>query len=103
MKKIDYAPLKDIDFTSSKTMKKKLDQAVEDLGSEKNNPTGANDQSSASGESEAGPSGNTTKEKKEVYKASAVDFTLFMSKISQFKPVLHSIHPEYMKHSFPLI
>ena len=81
VKTIEYKPISKIDFTSSKSAKKSLDQTLDGI----QDPLDASTPKSA----------KESFSRKKIYVASDDAFSSFMKSISKFKPAVHSVHPNY--------
>lgn len=82
---VEYAPLNKIDFTSSKTLKRKLDNFIDD-GSSETSITPEKQQTS-----------------KDVYRANSDAFRSFMDKITVYKPAFHTVHPLFSSNFKPTV
>ena len=83
-KQIEYAPIKDIDFKSSRHLKKELDNSIDTVSSTE--------------KSSQKPSKNNA-----VYHASRENFAKFLSELADAKPLFLSVHPCYVDAYTPEI
>ena len=83
-KQIEYAPIKDIDFISSRHLKKELDNSIDTVSSTEK-------------------SSQKSSKNNAVYHASRENFAKFLSELADAKPLFLSVHPCYVDAYTPEI